>query len=72
MKDSGVCPYCQNKFEVEEYGYGLRCSFCRKKIDVLPEASHWVHTPWGIFGISGNLLGWICKVMWPRRRNEQV
>lgn len=55
--DKGVCPYCEQEFEVKEYGYKLTCPKCGKKIDVFPEST-WIETKWGTFGIpKGSFLG---------------
>lgn len=55
MKDTGICPYCKDEFEVEEYGFKLDCPGCGKKIDIFPDST-WIETKWGMFGISGNSL----------------
>ena len=60
MRDKGTCPYCGKEFEVDEYGHGLKCPNCQKKIDVFPDPV-WVQTKWGTFGVSGNLLALIFK-----------
>lgn len=60
MKDTGTCPYCEKKFEVEEYGYKIDCPNCHGKIDVFPTPK-WIHTKWGVFGVSGNLLSLLFK-----------
>jgi DNA-directed RNA polymerase subunit RPC12/RpoP len=53
MKDKGICPYCKQEFEVEEYGFELDCPSCKKKIDVFPDPT-WIETKWGTFGISNS------------------
>jgi DNA-directed RNA polymerase subunit RPC12/RpoP len=75
MKDKGTCPHCQEEFETEEYGYGLRCPHCDGKIDVLPKADHWVHTPWGVFGFSGEWEGiaWLALKLaglWTKKKSN--
>ena len=58
MNDKGLCPYCLKDFDVEIYGYGLRCPFCRGKIDVFPDDTIFVTTPFCELAIRG------LKEMW--------
>lgn len=53
MQDKGICPHCEQKFKVEEYGFRLDCPNCKSKIDVFPDST-WVETKWGMFGIPKN------------------
>jgi len=68
-KDMATCPYCDEDFDVQEYGYGVPCPGCGKKLDIFPDDKYYVDTPWGMLGIGipeGNffmkpLLAWLIK-----------
>jgi hypothetical protein len=55
--DKGVCPYCGKEFEVGkgDYGYGMLCPHCKRKIDVFPDPV-WIETSWGTLGVSKHFL----------------
>ena len=52
MKDSCICPNCNTKLDVTEYGYGLKCSECGCKIDIFPDTTLYLETMFGNVGIS--------------------
>lgn len=65
--DTGICPYCEKKFEVEQYGKGFKCPYCGGKIDLFPdfslsiEAGPWtleVGFPPGALPILAKALTW--------------
>ena len=56
--DKATCPHCLKDFEAEIYGYGLRCPLCRGKIDVFPDDTIFVTTPFCELAIRG------LKEMW--------
>ena len=60
MNDTGICPHCKNTFDVTEYGYGLICPNCNRKIDVFPD-SVWIETKWGMIGMPKNILSLFIK-----------
>lgn len=37
--DTGICPYCKKVFEVEQYGKGFKCPYCKGKVDLFPDFS---------------------------------
>ena len=53
MMDTGVCPYCKEKFDVDDYGFGFRCPECGGKIDIFTDDSIIVTLPFGTVGIRG-------------------
>ena len=61
-QDTGICPYCDATFEATEYGIGLRCPECKRKIDVFPDDEIFVTLPFGTVGIRGLKRMWSwCK-----------
>lgn len=60
MKDKGTCPHCQKEFEVTEYGRGLGCPICERKIDIFPD-SVWIDTKWGMIGVPANILSLLTR-----------
>lgn len=52
MKDTGVCPYCRKDFEVMQYGWGIPCPHCRRRVNIFPDAKVFVQTSFGICGIG--------------------
>ena len=52
MQDMGKCPYCQRKFEVTQYGYGIACPYCRRRVNIFPDTNVFVHTRSGTYGIA--------------------
>ena len=54
--DTCICPKCNTKLDVSEYGYNLQCSDCHCRIDVFPETDLYLETPYGDIGIA--LKGW--------------
>lgn len=68
----GTCPYCHKKFEISQYGHVL-CSHCNGKLWVTPdEPDLWLHTPWGIFGISGDRVMELLKKEVTERLTTQL
>lgn len=52
MKDTGTCPYCKKDFEVTQYGWGIRCPRCRRRVNIFPDPQVFIHTSVGICGVS--------------------
>ena len=46
------CPYCHEEFTEIQHGRGLACSACGGKIDVFPDDSYYIDTPFGVLGIG--------------------
>jgi len=58
IMDTGTCPYCKKKFEVDAYGRNFRCPECGGKIDVFTDDTIFVTTPFCELAIRG------LKEMW--------
>ena len=56
--DTGICPFCNEKFEVDTYGFNFRCPECGGKIDVFTDDTIFVTTPFCELAIRG------LKEMW--------
>jgi len=52
INDKGICPYCEKEFNVKKYGYDMVCPFCQELIDVFPDTTIFVETPFGTIGIG--------------------
>ncbi len=52
MVDKAICPFCDQEFEVTDYGYRVLCPSCGKLLDIFPEDQYFVDTPWGMIGIA--------------------
>lgn len=55
FKMQEICPYCEQKFSVVNYGRCIPCPNCGGKLDIFPDSDVWISTPWGQFGISVKL-----------------
>ena len=58
-----TCPYCNGDFEVSEYGHHVPCPLCGKKLKIFPDSDLWIETPWGIFGVGGEFVKTLEKIV---------
>jgi hypothetical protein len=48
-----TCPYCDKEFEHSQYGFDIECGNCKKTVNVYPDPEIWLHTKFGVIGVSG-------------------
>jgi hypothetical protein len=53
MPDTCICPHCGITLDIDDnYGFNMRCSKCKGKIDVFPDESLIIRLPIGLVVVS--------------------
>ena len=48
-----TCPYCDKEFTHLRYGFDIECTNCKKLVNIYPDPEIWLHTKFGVIGVSG-------------------
>ncbi len=54
MKDTGICPFCDQEFAVtpDMYGCKKQCPLCGKQIDIFADPEYYIDTLFGALPIG--------------------